>query len=91
MSTATVTTHGRITLPNDIRDALGIRPGDRVELSLRPDGVVELTRRTRDLLSLAGMLKWDGPPVSVEAMDDAVGARLTVDRALLAQPDVVEP
>lgn len=79
MSTATVTTKGQITIPKDIRDALGVQSGDRVEFFLRADGVVELTPRTRDLLSLAGMLKWDGPPVSVEEMDDAIGALLAAD------------
>lgn len=79
MSTATVTTKGQITIPKDIRDALGVRSGDRVEFFLRPDGVVELTPRTRDLLSLAGMLKWDGPPVSVEEMDETIGALLAAD------------
>lgn len=33
-----ITTKGQVTIPKHIRDALGIRPGDRLEFDLLPDG-----------------------------------------------------
>lgn len=55
MSTATLTSKGQITIPKPVRDALGIEAGDRLEFLVRPDAVVELFARTRDLIGLAGM------------------------------------
>jgi antitoxin PrlF len=34
----TITVKGQVTLPKAIREAAGIRPGDRVEVRLRPEG-----------------------------------------------------
>jgi AbrB family looped-hinge helix DNA binding protein len=33
-----VTAKGQITLPKAVRDAAGIRPGDRVNVRVRPEG-----------------------------------------------------
>lgn len=56
MATSRVTSKGRITIPKAVRDALGVEAGDRVEFDVRADGVVEMSARTRSLLSLAGFL-----------------------------------
>lgn len=79
MPTATVTSKGQVTLPKPVRDALGLRAGDRVQFFVRDDGVVELTPRTRDLLSLAGLLTPPGVTVSVEDMDDAIAAAVVAE------------
>jgi antitoxin PrlF len=34
----TITVKGQVTLPKAIREAAGIRPGDRVEVRVRPEG-----------------------------------------------------
>lgn len=34
----TVTVKGQVTLPKAVRDAAGIKPGDRVEVRLAPSG-----------------------------------------------------
>lgn len=73
MSTATVTTKGQVTIPKSIRDALGVEAGDRLEFLVRPDGVVELFARTRDLMSLAGLLGSPGPTCSAD-LDEAIAA-----------------
>ena len=39
MEQSTVTTKGRITIPQAIREHMGLKPGDRVRYVLRPDGV----------------------------------------------------
>ena len=38
--TTTVTVKGQVTLPKSVRDATGIRPGDRVEVSATAAGGV---------------------------------------------------
>jgi AbrB family looped-hinge helix DNA binding protein len=38
--TTTVTVKGQVTLPKEVRDAAGIKPGDRVEVRARPGGVI---------------------------------------------------
>ena len=37
-----VTTKGQVTIPKDIRDHLGIKPGSEVEFVNKPDGEVKL-------------------------------------------------
>ena len=39
MTVSTVTSKGQTTIPGEIRDALNIRPGDRLEYSLTGDQV----------------------------------------------------
>jgi len=55
MSTATVTSKGQITLPVNIRRALGIERGDRLAFSIRGDKVE--VERAPDFLALAGSIK----------------------------------
>jgi AbrB family looped-hinge helix DNA binding protein len=63
---------GQTTLPEPVRDALNLQPGDRVEYILK-DGHVELRRASADLTALDGMLdRSDQPPVSVDEMDEAI-------------------
>lgn len=38
--TTTVTVKGQVTLPKAVREAAGIRPGDRVTVRIRPEGGV---------------------------------------------------
>ena len=72
MPTATITSKGQITLPKAIRDLLGVKPGDRVVFVRRPAGEVVVEAETVDVRSLRGMLRHDGPPVTVEEMNEAV-------------------
>ncbi len=73
MSVATVTSKGQITIPKAVRDALHLQAGDRVSFVVRADGVAEVRPATVDLKALEGLLRRRGRPVSVEAMDDAIG------------------
>ena len=70
---ATVTSKGQITLPKEIRDRLGVRPGDRVRFRETADGTVVVEPETTDLMDLFGCLS---PPrgrrVSVEDMNAAI-------------------
>jgi AbrB family looped-hinge helix DNA binding protein len=73
MSIATVTSKGQITIPQDVRERLGIETGTRVEFVERADGVVEFIPRTGSIMDLDGIIPWDGPPVTIEQIDDAIG------------------
>jgi AbrB family looped-hinge helix DNA binding protein len=41
-----VTVKGQVTLPKAVREAAGIRPGDRVNVRARPEGGVIVERET---------------------------------------------
>lgn len=51
-ASAAVTSKGQITIPKEVRDALGLREGDRVLFRVAKD--VAVLARTADLLELAG-------------------------------------
>jgi hypothetical protein len=44
-----------------------------VEFVERADGVVEFIPRTGSIMDLDGIIPWDGPPVTIEQIDDAIG------------------
>ena len=72
MPTSTLTSRGRITIPKSIRDALCLRPGDRIEFTLENDQAV-LRQAGADVTELDGMLdRSDRKPVSIEAMQASV-------------------
>ncbi|MDF3604715.1 type II toxin-antitoxin system PrlF family antitoxin [Paracoccus sp. DMF-8] len=73
MTESTITIKGQTTLPKSVREALEIGPGDRLRYVILDDGQVRLMR-TRPVAELAGMLRHDGPPVTLEQMDEAIAA-----------------
>jgi AbrB family looped-hinge helix DNA binding protein len=74
MTTAKITSKGQVTIPKEIRDRLGVRPGDR--LVFRPtDGGVLVQAAKVNLLSLEGALKPQVRGVTVEDMKEAVRKR----------------
>ncbi|MEO8094714.1 MAG: AbrB/MazE/SpoVT family DNA-binding domain-containing protein [Pseudolysinimonas sp.] len=72
MSIATVTTKGQVTIPQDVRIALGIEPGARVEFFDTGRGSWEFIAHTGSINDLRGMFAHDGPPITLEEMDDAI-------------------
>ena len=71
MPTATLTSKGQMTIPKEIRDKLELKPGDRVELNVLPDGRVLMTP-TVPLASLAGILPKPKWAYTVEDMNTAI-------------------
>lgn len=57
MSAATLTSKGQMTLPKDIREGLGIKPGNLVTFTLMPNGTALLRVKNKSVMSLAGSLK----------------------------------
>lgn len=74
MTTSTITSKGQTTLPKEIRDRLGLSPGDRIEYVVEPDGRVILLPATRHIHELKGILSHLAPkrPVTLEEMDEAI-------------------
>jgi AbrB family looped-hinge helix DNA binding protein len=74
MTAATVTSKGQLTIPKDVREALGIGPGDRVEFVQMADGNFAVMPATKSIKRLKGIIPKPRTPVSLEDMDDAIGA-----------------
>lgn len=72
MPTATITSKGQITIPKEVREALGVSAGDRVEFVAEEEGVYRVVAATRDVRHLKGVIPRPATPVSVEAMNRAV-------------------
>ena len=72
MPTATMTSKGQITLPADTRARLRLNPGTKFLVTENEKGEIVLTPKTRDIRELRGILKYDGPPVSIEDMNAAI-------------------
>ena len=84
MPTATVTSKGQITIPAETRARLRLVPGTKVDFVQNAAGETVLRTKTGDIRALKGIVKYDGPPVSIEDMNasiaEAVAERL--DRCL---------
>ena len=70
MLESTVTKKGQTTFPKSVRETLGVRAGDRVRYVIL-DGEVRILP-VRPIHRLFGVLEHDGPPVSLEGMEQAV-------------------
>ena len=75
MPVATVTSKGQITLPKEIRDALELQAGDRVEFLIGADGTVTIWPATADVKTLKGILPRPKRAVSIEEMNRVVRSR----------------
>ncbi len=62
---------GRTTLPKAVREALEVQPGDRLRYVILDDEV--RIRAVRPIQRLYGVLAYDGPPVSLNDMERAIG------------------
>ncbi len=74
MTTATITSKGQTTIPKDVRDRLALRPGDRVEFVVRDDGTALVVPAKSRLSDLKGCLPPPERALTLEQLDDAVGA-----------------
>ncbi len=57
MSEATVSSKGQITIPADIRKALGLEAGERVMFTHLDDGTTVMRAKTRSMSEIKGLLK----------------------------------
>lgn len=75
MTTATVTSKGQITIPSQVREALHVSAGDRVEFVEVMPGRYEFIAATRSVTELKGMFGKPKKTVSIEEMNAAIAAR----------------
>ena len=74
MIESSITTKGQTTLPKAVRDALGVRPCDRVRYLIDDDVRI---LPVRSINRLFGALKTDGPPATLDDMHRAIAEGAT--------------
>lgn len=72
MTTATLTSKGQITIPADVRRALNVQTGDRVEFVQVQPGRFELVAATRSVRELKGIFGKPARALSVEDMNRVI-------------------
>lgn len=70
MIESTITAKGQTTLPAAVRESLSIKPGDKVRYFIQDNGVLILP--VKPVEHLRGLLKYDGPPATLEDMERAI-------------------
>jgi antitoxin PrlF len=75
VTTATVTSKGQITIPANVRQALQVEPGDRLEFVEVDPGRFEVVAATHSVTELKGMFGKTVKRVSIEDMNKAIAAR----------------
>ena len=69
---AALSSKGQLTLPIEIRRALHLHAGDRLDIVLGENNQMELIPLSRSVKDLKGMLPKPSKPVSLEEMDRAI-------------------
>lgn len=72
MPAATVTSKGQVTVPAEVRKALGLQSGSRVNFVRTDSGAYELVPETRSVASLKGAIASTRKPVTLPEMDAAI-------------------
>ncbi|MCY7387033.1 MAG: type II toxin-antitoxin system PrlF family antitoxin [Burkholderiales bacterium] len=57
---ATLTSKGQTTIPKEIRERLGMKPGDKMTFTLMPDATVIMRVKSKSVTALAGVLQKKG-------------------------------
>ncbi len=73
--TATLTSKGQITIPAEVRSALGVDTGDRVEFVQIAPGRYEFIAATQSVTELKGMFGKPRKAVSIANMNAAIARR----------------
>lgn len=69
----TMTSKGQTTVPQEIRELLKLKPGDRIRYIVR-NGDVVIKAKNKRLIDLAGILHRPGAStMSLAEMDEAIG------------------
>jgi bifunctional DNA-binding transcriptional regulator/antitoxin component of YhaV-PrlF toxin-antitoxin module len=74
MTTLTVTARGQVTFRKDVLQHLGIKPGEKIELDLLPDGrgIIKAVRPTGKINGFVGLLAGRSKKVAtIEEINEA--------------------
>ena len=81
MATSTLTSKGQITIPQSVREALGLQAGDKVDFVREEPGTYKIVAVRKDAKALRGRFAGRvARPVSIEQMAEAVATEV-VQRA----------
>jgi AbrB family looped-hinge helix DNA binding protein len=75
MTKTRLSSKGQVIIPKAVRDRHGWQPGAELEVQDRGDSVVlrlATPFRPTTFEELRGCLKYEGPPVAIEEMDQAI-------------------
>ncbi|MGN6549182.1 MAG: AbrB/MazE/SpoVT family DNA-binding domain-containing protein [Pararhizobium sp.] len=75
MTTLTVTSKGQVTLKKELLQHLGVRPGEKIEVNMLPDGRLSISavRRKRKIDDFFGILAGKTDKVAtIEEMNEAI-------------------
>ena len=73
MPKSTITSKGQLTVPKEIRDRMGWKPGDRVDFVPDQKGGISLKTVNTEFRSLRGILKSKRTrPLTIREMDEAI-------------------
>jgi antitoxin PrlF len=75
MPSATLTSKGQITIPAEVRAALGVSFGDRIDFVESEKGQFIIVPATCSVQELKGLIPKPKKPVSVEEMNGAIAMR----------------
>jgi AbrB family looped-hinge helix DNA binding protein len=67
-----MTSKGQITIPIEVRKALDLKPGVRIDFYETGDGDYALRAKTGSIMELKGCLSNAGPRITVEEMNQAL-------------------
>jgi len=68
----TMSTKGQVTIPSEIRQALKLKPGDKINFFLGDHNRVFFYAKNQPIQTLKGMLGKSRRTVSLEEMDEAI-------------------
>lgn len=77
MPTSTITSKGQITIPQAVREALGLQSGDRIDFVQEEPGTYKVVALRKDAKALRGRFAGRvSRPVSIGQMADAVATEV---------------
>jgi AbrB family looped-hinge helix DNA binding protein len=75
----TLSAKGQVVIPKDVRDRLGLKPGQKLDVCesggaivLRPAHVGPTLTMEEAVERLREIIRYDGPPVSIEEMNQTI-------------------
>lgn len=75
MATATLTSKGQITIPAQVRIALGLETGDRIEFVEMDNGQFAIMAADHSVRSLKGLIRKPATLVTLDEMNAAIAGQ----------------